>query len=138
MRSLKKLRRRSGPLSQNLTVSAAAGVIEDIAEQTNLLPNAAIGRHEPESKAVDLLLWPMKYGLAQKTQDTTSDIHRVINDLSVSVSAVDMAAGGSESAAGGLSKVNEMEIMLKSISWRLMILLLYRTQWPSRQSVRRC
>jgi aerotaxis receptor len=41
----------------------------------------------------------------------------VINDLSVSVSAaVDMAAGGSESAAGGLSKVNEMEVMLKSIS----------------------
>lgn len=105
--------------SETSRISAAAGVIEDIAEQTNLLAlNAAIesARAGEQGRGFAVVADEVRT-LAQKTQDTTSDIHRVINDLSVSVStAVDMAAGGSESAAGGLSKVNEMEVMLKSIS----------------------
>ncbi len=100
-------------------ISNAAGVIEDIAEQTNLLAlNAAIesARAGEQGRGFAVVADEVRT-LAQKTQTTTSDIHSVIQDLSGSVSAaVSMAAGGSESASDGLAKVNEMEVMLKSIS----------------------
>jgi len=100
-------------------ISQAAKVIEDIAEQTNLLAlNAAIesARAGEQGRGFAVVADEVRT-LAQRTQQTTSSIHHILLSLEETVGeAVSVASGGSESASVGLSKVNEMELMLQSIA----------------------
>ncbi|GGB99368.1 chemotaxis protein [Marinobacterium zhoushanense] len=106
-------------VQQTHLIANAAGIIEQIAEQTNLLAlNAAIeaARAGEHGRGFAVVADEVRQ-LAQRTQNSTSEIHQILSTLRRSVdSSVAVASEGQSRAQEGLSNVEETTQILTQIS----------------------
>ena len=103
---------------QSHNIAKAAGIIEQIADQTNLLAlNAAIeaARAGEHGRGFAVVADEVR-GLARRTQESTKDIHSIVDNLlNRSEKSVSVATAGAEAADQGLKKMLDTEQTLASI-----------------------
>ncbi|MCL7743592.1 methyl-accepting chemotaxis protein [Guyparkeria hydrothermalis] len=108
-----------GVSRQTAEIAAAAGLINQIADQTNLLAlNAAIeaARAGEHGRGFAVVAEEVRH-LARRTQESTRDIHEIINVLTEQAEAsVTVAKRGREAATDGVGRVRESEEMLDGIA----------------------
>ncbi|NWO07195.1 MAG: methyl-accepting chemotaxis protein [Alteromonadaceae bacterium] len=104
--------------SETKAIADVARLIDGIAEQTNLLAlNAAIeaARAGQHGRGFAVVADEVR-SLATKTQESTANIHDIIQSLSErSGQSVAVASDGNQAAESGLQKVIEAETTLKAI-----------------------
>ncbi|MBV1787544.1 methyl-accepting chemotaxis protein [Marinobacterium sp. D7] len=125
--SIDQLRRTVDEIAQAISdlaqqthlIANAAGIIEQIAEQTNLLAlNAAIeaARAGEHGRGFAVVADEVRQ-LAQRTQNSTAEIHQILTALRGSVeNSVRVAGEGQSRAQEGLSNVEETTQILTRIS----------------------
>jgi aerotaxis receptor len=103
---------------QSHNIASAAGLIEQIADQTNLLAlNAAIeaARAGEHGRGFAVVAEEVR-NLARRTQESTREIHTIVDSLlSRSEKSVSVATAGAEAADAGLKKMLDTEETLVSI-----------------------
>jgi len=126
-RSIEKLHGRVMDISRTVDevatqtelIASAAQTIEDIADQTNLLAlNAAIeaARAGEQGRGFSVVADEVRQ-LAKRTQDSTQDIHNIIDELKRRTKSSRQAAQeGQTEADHGLNQVLEAEGVLSDIS----------------------
>jgi len=105
--------------SETSKIAGAAKIIEEIAEQTNLLAlNAAIeAARAGESGRGFAVVADEVRNLARRTQDSTGEIHGIIDTLQSRASnSVKIAKEGNNAADSGLEKMLEAEKTLSEIA----------------------
>lgn len=126
-KAIEELRETVNAISSSVTevseqtrkIATVAQMIEQIAEQTNLLAlNAAIeaARAGEQGRGFAVVADEVR-NLAQRTQESTKEIHQIVSDLtSRADTAVRVAQSGTAGAETGLNRVKETEEMLNGIS----------------------
>lgn len=103
---------------QSHKIASAAGLIEQIADQTNLLAlNAAIeaARAGEHGRGFAVVADEVR-NLARRTQESTQEIHTIVDSLlSRSEKSVSVATAGAEAADVGLKKMLDTEKTLVNI-----------------------